>query len=464
MDAIKFWWLRLTAGMLVVSVNAQEAPQDSLMLRAIFDQALAHGECHENLRVLCKNIGHRLSGSPQMDAAIVWGEETLARYQPDSLWLQPVQVPRWTRGDHELGGYWINDRWHRVNIAALGGSIGTEGSLEAPVVEVKRIEDLDTLGHDAIEGRIVLFNRPMDPVLINTGAAYGGAYDQRSDGASAASRYGAVGTLVRSLTHALDTFPHTGGMGYRDGVNPIPAAGISTVHAQELKEALREHPDLTFTLELSAETHPDVMQANVIAELRGSEFPDEFIVVGGHLDSWDIGEGAHDDGAGIVQSIEVLRIFRALGYQPRHTVRIVLYVNEENGNRGGETYAEEARNKGERHLAAIESDAGGFSPRGFSTEAADPEYHVFKSWFDLFEPYDIHKARRGWSGVDIRPLKDDYVSLFGLIPDPQRYFDYHHSARDVWENVNKRELELGAAALASLIYMIDQTRLGREAP
>jgi hypothetical protein len=443
--------------------RAQNHPSDSLMLRAIFTEALSNGECHENLRVLCKEIGHRLSGSPQMDEAIAWGKKTLDGYLPDSSWLQAVQVPRWTRGDREKGGFTIGNDWHRVNVSALGGSIGTDGVLMAPVLEVKRIEDLDTMARERIEGRIVFFNRPMDPVLINTGAAYGGAYDQRSRGASAAAQYGGVAALVRSLTHALDTFPHTGGMGYEPGVPKIPAAAISTVHAQKLKEALAIYGDeLTFVLEQNCRTHDDVMQANVIAELRGSTHPDEYIVVGGHLDSWDIGEGAHDDGAGIVQSIEVLRIFKALGYQPKHTLRVVLYVNEENGNRGGETYAEEARKKGERHLAAIESDSGGFSPRGFSTEADDERFEVFKSWFELFEPYSIHQARRGWSGVDIRPLKDDYVSLFGLIPDPQRYFDYHHSARDVWENVNKRELELGAAALASLVYMIDQTRLRRE--
>lgn len=441
--------------------SSAQTNADSLMLRAIFSEALSNGECHENLRELCKDIGHRLSGSPQLDQAIAWGADKLRGYAADSVWLQPVMVPKWTRGERELASYRVDGVNRPLRISALGGSVGTGGQLTAGVVEVKRLGDLDTTPRSAVEGKIVLFNRPMDPLLINTGAAYGGAFDQRSDGASAAARYGAVGALVRSLTHALDTFPHTGAMRYADDVKPIPAAGISTVDAQALKDALRLHPDLTVTLELSCDAFDDVEQANVVAELRGSEFPDEYIVVGGHLDSWDIGEGAHDDGAGIAQSIEVLRIFKALGYQPRHTLRVVLFVNEENGNRGGEHYAAEAKRKGEAHLAAIESDSGGFTPRGFSTEADDAEYEVFASWIDLFEPYNIHQARRGWSGVDIRPLKDGYVSLFGLLPDPQRYFDYHHSARDVWENVNKRELELGAAAMASLVYLIDQTRLGR---
>ncbi len=366
-----------------MTLNAQ-TPADSLMLRTIYSEALSAGECHENLRELCKNIGHRLSGSPQLDHAVAWGADKLRGYAADSVWLQPVMVPKWTRGHRETASYRVNGVDYPLRISALGGSVGSNGKLTTEVVEVKRLSDLDTLPKSAVEGKIVLFNRPMDPLLINTGAAYGGAFDQRSDGASAAARRGAVGALVRSLTHALDTFPHTGAMRYADDVTPIPAAGISTVDAQALKDALKLHPKLTVTLELSCKAYDDVEQANVIAELRGSAFPDEYIVVGGHLDSWDIGEGAHDDGAGIVQSIEVLRILKAIGYQPRHTLRVVLYVNEENGNRGGEHYAAEAKRKGESHLAAIESDSGGFSPRGFSTEADDAEYDVFASWIDLF--------------------------------------------------------------------------------
>ncbi len=459
MDAIKHGLL-VPALLFSFFCSAQDGyREDSLLVRKIYDEALGRGECYANLETLCKEIGHRLSGSPQLEAAITWGAGVLQTYQPDSLWLQPVMVPRWTRGGHALGGFWIDGRFNKVNITALGGSVGTPTSLEAGVVEVKRLEDLEALPREQVAGKIVFFNRPMDPLMINTGSAYGGAFDQRSDGASAASRQGAVGTLVRSLTHALDTFPHTGAMGYQPDVQPIPAAAISTVDAQRLKDALRNQPDLKFTLELNCTAYDDVEQHNVIAEIKGSTYPDEYIVVGGHLDSWDIGEGAHDDGAGIVQSMEVLRIFKAIGYQPKHSIRVVLFINEENGNRGGETYAAVAKAKGEVHYAAVESDAGGFSPRGFSTEANDAQYAVLKQWFPLFEEYNIHLLRRGWSGVDIRPLKDDYVMLFGLVPDPQRYFDYHHSQRDVFETVNKRELELGAASLAAWIYMLDSHRL-----
>lgn len=433
---------------------------DSTTIRSIYDEVLANGEAHEQLKVLCKDIGHRLSGSPQLDAAIEWGRTLLENYQPDTVFLQPVMVPHWTRGDHEAAAMHSNRESTPLSITALGGSVGTNGTLRAKVLMVKYLSDLDSMPREKVEGRIVFYNRPMDPLLINTGAAYGGAFDQRSDGASKAAEKGAVGVLVRSLTHALDTFPHTGSMRYREGIDRIPAAGISTVSAYALSQALKKDRDLEVSMELSCEAFPDKQQYNVIAELRGTTYPDEYIVVGGHLDSWDIGEGAHDDGAGIVQSIEVLRTFQALGMRPKHTLRVVLFINEENGNNGGETYAAVAKETGLKHFAAIESDSGGFSPRGFSMECDEEMYAAFKSWLPLLEPYGIHAARRGWSGVDIRPLKDDYVSLFGLMPDNQRYFDYHHSANDIWENVNKRELELGAAGIASLVYLLDKYRPG----
>lgn len=461
MDVITKALFLLIAIGLAPTANAQDASADSTFIRSIYDEVLGNGECHENLHYLCKEIGARLSGSPELGEAIVWGESVLKSYVPDNVFTQPVMVPKWTRGEVENGYFISKGVKNRSRITALGGSIGTNGLIEAEVIEVKRFEDLEAIGKERIEGKIVFYNRAMDPLLINTGNAYGGAYDQRSKGASEAAKYGAVGTLVRSLTHAQDTFPHTGAMSYMDDVPRIPAAAISTVDASILHNALKEDPSLRYTMQLSCTSFDDVEQANVIAEIKGTEFPDEYIVVGGHLDSWDIGEGAHDDGAGIVQSIEVLRILKALDYQPRHTIRVVLFVNEENGNNGGKTYAAEAQKEELVHFAAIESDAGGFSPRGFSFEATDDAYAYYKRMAPILEDYGVHMSRRGWSGVDIRPLKNDYVTLIGLIPDTQRYFDFHHSKRDTWENVNKRELELGAGAMASLVYLLDQYRLGK---
>jgi carboxypeptidase Q len=441
-----------------IAMAAQSAfQQDSIEIRSLYNEVLENGECYENLRVLCKDIGCRLSGSAQADQAIEWGKNLLLAYGFENVYLQEVEVPHWTRGDFEYG-YFVTSKGEKrpSGICALGGSVGTQGQITAEVIEVKHLEELDSLGRENVEGKIVFFNRAMDPLLINTGAAYGGAYDQRGKGASAAARYGAVGALVRSLTHALDTFPHTGGMHYDDSVFQIPAAAISTVHAHELSQALKKDSHLKFTLNMDCKKFENKMQANVIGEITGTEFPDKFIVVGGHLDSWDIGEGAHDDGAGIVQSIEVLRMYKALNKPLKHSLRVVLYINEENGNNGGETYAERAKEDGVKHLAAVESDAGGFTPRGFRIDANDEDYEIFKTWQDLLSPYELHVFRRGHAGVDIGPLKDGEIALFGLVPDGQRYFDYHHSNNDIFENVNKRELELGAGSVAALVYLIDK--------
>lgn len=432
------------------------AQTDSTQIANIFEEVLTQGACHDDLRVLCKDIGARLSGSPEADRAIEWGFEVLSSLQPDTVFLQDILVPHWTRGNTEKARLKTGNESRDLHICALGGSVGSQGEIEAEVIMVKELSELAELGREQVEGKIVFYNRALNPVLINTGAAYGGAFDQRSQGAAEAAKYGAVGTLVRSLTHALDTLPHTGAMNYEAGVDSIPAAAISTVDANYLSASLRENPKLRIAMELDCERHPDRMQANVIAELRGSEFPEQYIVVGGHLDSWDIGEGAHDDGAGIVQSIQVLRTFQNLGIRPKHSLRVVLFINEENGNRGGIGYAAAVKEGGEEHVAALESDSGGFSPRGFSMEGDDAQAAMVRAWSFLFEPYNIHLFRRGWSGVDIRPLKNGTVLLMGLVPDNQRYFDYHHSKNDVYESVHKRELELGAAAMASMIYLLDK--------
>jgi len=447
-------------------VNAQhEAQADSAMVANIYNEVLANAECYENLRYLCKNIGQRLAGSENAGKAIEWGKTTLSNYKPDDVFLMPVDVPHWSRGSNEYGNYYLttmqtdNKVRTKPALTALGGSVGCEGEIVAEVVEVKSFDELKALGENKVKGKIVFFNKAMDPLLINTGAAYGGAYPIRGDGPSEAAKLGAVACLIRSLTLADDNYPHTGGTHYQDSIPKIPAAALSSVAARQLSADLKTDPHLAFTLHLSCVDYGRTMQANVVAEIKGTKFPDEYITIGGHLDSWDIGEGAHDDGTGIVQSIEVLRTMIALGYKPKHSIRVVLFINEEFGNDGGETYARVCKENGLVHVAAIESDGGGFSPKGFNCELNDAQFALFKSWSTVLEPYGLSVFRRGGSGVDIRPLKDDRVALFGLNVDGQRYFDYHHSNNDVFENVNKRELELGAAAMASLVYMIDQTGL-----
>lgn len=438
---------------------------DSVLIRSLYNEVLSAGEAHENLRQLTKDIGHRLSGSESANEAIHWGVGVMKKYGIDTVHIMPVWVPHWSRGTTADADFTMSDgRKRNLHITALGGSVGTPSDepIRAKLVQVKQLSELSEMPLSETNGRIVLFNRPMDPVLINTGSAYGGAYDQRGNGASAAAAVGAVGALVRSLTHALDTLPHTGAMRYRDDTPRVPAAAISTVDATLLSAALREDPELEVSLQMNCRAYDDVLQGNVIGEWRGTQFPEEVITLGGHLDSWDIGEGAHDDGAGVVHTLETLRLLKAIGYQPLRTLRFVLFINEENGNRGGKTYADSAKKETERgecvHIAALESDAGGFVPRGFRIDGSDDAVEMMRSWAALFDPYNVHQFRRGGAGVDISPLKrlNPRPTLVGLSPDGQRYFDFHHSTQDVFENVHKRELELGAATFAAALIMLDQ--------
>ncbi|QCR23228.1 M20/M25/M40 family metallo-hydrolase [Pontibacter sp. SGAir0037] len=438
----------------------QNQAADSVIIRKIYDNALTSYESYENLRYLTKKIGARLSGSPQAAAAVEWSRQVMDKMGLDRVYLQEVMVPYWVRGDKEIarinspksGGY------TDVNILALGGSIGTgTQGLSAQVVEVKSFEELEKLGKKKVTGKIVFFNRPFDNKIIQTGTAYGGAVDQRGGGPVAAARLGAVGVIVRSMTNDLQDVAHTGGTRYADDVTKIPAASISTNGAEKLSAQLKEDPNLSFYMRMTCETRPDVLSYNVIGEIKGSEKPDEIIVVGGHLDSWDVGEGAHDDGTGCVQSIEVLRLMKDLGLKPKRTIRAVMFMNEENGLRGGLKYAEEAKAKGEKHIAAIESDAGGFTPRGFGISGTNNQYSKVLTWKPLLAPYGLHELTEGGGGADIGPLKGQgTVALIGFRPDSQRYFDYHHTVIDVFENVNRREMQLGAASMASLIYLLSQ--------
>ena len=436
------------------SPKAQQT--DSLQIRKIFDMALTEGHAYENLRSLCKDVGARLSGSPEAEKAVQWAKALLESYKFDSVWLMPVKVPHWERGDVELAGF----EGEPMSIKTLGGSVSSKGRIEAEVVEVHNFEELAALGKAAIEGKIVFFNRPMDKKLISTGEAYGGCVNQRWGGASNAAQYGAVGVFVRSMSHHNDKHAHTGSMGYEDGVKKIPSVALSIQDAEALSAALKEKPNLKAYLEVNPKSFPDKDSYNVIAEIKGKVEPDKIITFGGHLDSWDVGEGAHDDGAGVVHSIEALRILKEMNYQARYTLRCVLFMNEENGNKGGKTYAAVAKEKGETHVAALESDAGGFVPRGFTMDGSASQIARMQTWEPLLEPYRLHIFEKGWGGVDIGPLKDQGVPLIGLRTDDQRYFDHHHSDTDVFENVHKRELELGAASLSAMVYLVDKYGLG----
>jgi len=377
-----------------------------------------------------------------------------------SVWLEPCMVPHWVRGEKEKVRIVNSKTLGSIDLRALalGNSIGTtQGGLVAEVIEVKSLDEVDKLGRAGIAGKIVFYNRPMDPTQLRTFNAYGGAVDQRVNGPARASRYGAVATLVRSMTTKLDNVPHTGVTVFND--DPVtPALAISTNDAELLSGLLAKEKVKIF-IEASCKKLKDKLSYSVVGEIQGSEHPEEIILVGGHLDSWDVGSGAHDDGAGCVHAMDVLQILKRIGYKPKRTIRCVLFMNEENGLAGGLSYAEASNKKGEFHLAAIESDAGGFTPRGFS---ADGDASIFKEkfknvieWFPLLEAYDLTFSKGG-SGADISPLKSQKGLLFGFRPDSQRYFDYHHTAADNMDAVNKRELELGAASITSLVYLIDK--------
>lgn len=454
-------WLLAAATVAAMPALAQQqpAPSDSANIKKFYDNALTSTKSYEDLRYLTKNIGARLSGSPQAAAAVEWGKQVMNKMGLDRVYVQEVMVPYWVRGDKETGRIMSGQVGStEVNIAALGSSVGTgESGLTAEVVEVHNFEELEKLGKKKVKGKIVFFNRAFDNTHVHTMAAYSGAVDQRGGGPVAAAKLGAVAVIVRSMANEIQDVPHTGNTRYQDGVDKIPAAAISTKGAETLSKQLKNDPNLKFYMRMTCENLPEVLSYNVIGEIKGTEKPDEIILVGGHLDSWDLGEGAHDDGTGVVQSMEVLRLFKDLGIKPKRTIRAVLFMNEENGLRGGRKYAEEAKAKGEKHIAAIESDAGGFTPRGFGIDGNDGQYAKVLTWKPLLTPYGLHDLTRGGGGADIGPLKGQgTVALIGFRPDSQRYFDYHHTIIDTFETVNRREMQLGAASMASLVYLISQ--------
>ncbi len=439
--------------------NSAYSQNDSVFIRQIYNEALSNGESYENLRSLCKDIGARLTGSAEAEMAVNWGEQKMNSYNFDKVYKLPVKVPHWERGTKEAG--WIKTNkgeYLKVNLLALGGSIGTNGMIDEEVIMFSTLDELKNADATKINGKIVFINQHMDEKQIQTFRAYGGCYAIRGYGAVEASKKGAIAVIIRSLAIPQDDHPHTGTMSYSDDVQKIPAAALSTNASNKLADILNSS-SAHFVLEMDCRDYPDVISYNVVAEITGSENANNIITFGGHLDSWDTGEGAHDDGAGIAHTLEALRILKELGYKPKNTLRLVFFMNEENGNRGGMDYAKWAKEQEqENHILALESDRGGFAPRGFSMDGDREQLKLLASFKPLFKTYDLHIFDKGHSGVDIGPLKEQFknIPLVGFVPDSQRYFDFHHSPNDVFENVNRRELELGSAAIASILYLFDE--------
>lgn len=425
------------------------------IVSSIFDDALTNRTAYNNLEYLCKNTKGRLAGSEASLRAVSFAKQALIDAGADTVWLQEVNVPFWERGTEKCKVYSRTGN-SDLSITALGLSVGTsKKGIRTRIIEVDDVNDLKSIDKSLIKGRIVFFNKPADRRLINTFAAYSSTVAQRISWPSEASKYGAVAAIVRSITPELDDYPQTGVTHYTDGVVKIPAVAVSTVDAEMLSSKLKSDPDLEVYLLSTCVNHPDTKSYNVVGEIRGSSATHEYITVGGHLDSWDNTEGAHDDGGGCVQTIELVRLYKKLGIRPKRTIRAVLFMNEEMSSTGGKAYAEAARIKGEKHYAALESDRGVMSPRGFGFEAEGGRLEKLQALSSYFSPYFITDFEKGGGGSDIAPLKASGTMLIGYIPDAQRYFSYHHSAHDTFDQVNIRELQMGSAAIASLIYLID---------
>lgn len=443
---------------LIPSVSAQN--KDSLMLRKIYDYYLLKSKCYSNLEFLTTKIGGRLSGSSQAEQAVYWAKKAMYEAGADTVILQPCKVPHWVRGQKEscvLSSSKLNLK-EELKCIALGSSVGTGAKgINANVVEVSSFEELEKLGVKELKGKIVFYNVFFDQSKIRTGSAYGETVKYRGKGASYAAKYGAAACVVRSMTSIADDEPHTGNMNYDTSISrvKIPSVALSYIAADKLHETLKKDKDLKIRLETHCETLPDVNSFNVVGQINGKVHPNEFIIAGGHLDSWDNGQGAHDDGSGIVQSIEVLATFKQLGIQPKHSIRAVAFMNEENGLRGGSAYAEYAKQFNEKHLAALEADAGGYTPRGFGVDTTAGLYNMVVKWKDLFHPYFLDRIEKGGGGADLMALETLGVPCIGFEPDTQRYFDIHHTAADTFDKIHKRELELSGAAIAALLYLID---------
>ena len=410
---------------------------------------------YDKLAVLTDKIGGRLAGSAALDKAIAWAAQAMT---DDGLAVhtEPVMVPHWERGHEEA--VMISPTAHTLRVLGLGGTVSTpDGGIAANVVVVHDWKELDARRNDVL-GRIVLFNVPMPAWTPETGSGYGKTVEYRWDAASRAARYGAVAVLVRSVTaRSLDT-PHTGSMGYNKDAARIPAASI-TVEDAELVDRLAAKGSVQIRLRLESQMHPDAPSANVIGELRGREHPEEVVLLAAHLDSWDVGQGAHDDGAGVVVMMQALRTLQALHLTPRRTIRVVLFTNEENGLRGGKAYAKEHEAELVHHVAAIESDMGGFAPTGFSVDHVDPAAGKraqarIADILSLLRDLGATHADTAGGGADISPMKSAGVPQISLDVHNETYFDYHHTRADTLDKVSAQDLADMTAAAAVFAYVV----------
>jgi len=449
----------------VFALSSPAFGDEQEMVNEIFHSALAQGRSYQLLGELCERFPHRLSGSPESAAANLWVKKVMEQ-RGMQVRLQEVMVPYWERGDMMDVRVSFDGRTETLSALALGGSVGTpDEGIEARVIEVGSLEQVEALGESGIKGKVVFFNRALDQGSVSHFEAYLGAADQRVAGAAKAARFGAAAVLVRSLSFLDDDYPHTGGLRYEDGVRQIPAAAVSVRAANRLKALLEESPDVKVTIRMNSRQREEQLSHNVIGEIKGKSHPDEYITIGAHFDAWDVGQGAHDNGSGSVQAIEAVHLLQELGYVFRRSIRVVMFTNEEylvgQPYRGGQVYAQEALDKQEKHYAGIETDSGAFTPRGFGVEGSAATVTKVRSWLKYFDQHNtIHFIDDEGGGPDMWALNELLKTpLFDLRTDTQRYLDFHHSDNDTFDKINRRELELGTAALASLLYLVDSQGL-----
>ncbi|HRX87612.1 MAG TPA: M20/M25/M40 family metallo-hydrolase [Phycisphaerae bacterium] len=423
----------------------------------IIQAALADDGAYLKLQELCDGIGNRISGSDNLDRATRWAADTLRADGADNVRLETVMVPKWVRGKESCE--MIEPRRQDLPMLGLGYSVGTPpAGITAPVVVVRDEKELEALGTGA-RGKIVLFNNVMPPYTEERGTSYGTAVRFRSNGARLAAAQGAVGCLIRSVTaHSLRT-PHTGMMRYGDAVDRIPAAALTVEDAEMIARLQARGVPVKVTLKMEAQDHGEVPSANVIGELRGTTFPEEIVVIGGHIDSWDVGQGAQDDGGGCVTALEALNLLRKLNLRPKRTIRVVLWTAEEVGLFGGKQYAVEHAAELARHVAAIESDIGSFIPHDYAIDCKD-EDRMKVAAGQLGEILKLCSSvaplaiRTGSSAADVSPMKEAGVVVMGHESNPEHYFDYHHTPADTVAKVDPHELQQNVAVMAVTAYVI----------
>ncbi|MGG7549977.1 M28 family peptidase [Chryseobacterium arthrosphaerae] len=424
--------------------------------RKISDEIMTNGKAYENLGELTKGIGPRFSATPGYAKAVEWAEKKFKEIGINMIWRQEAKAPVWIRGKESLQIKTGNGDWKNIRMLSFGNSEGTGGKdLTGEIVLINSTAELNAMSIGQLKDKIVFVNVPMDPKIINTSDSYLLTAKSKLISASVIAKTGAKALIIRSLTTANDDTPHAKMIYYEpDDKIKIPALSIGTRSADELEKTIKKQK-VTAKINMTAESKGDTTNPNIIAEIQGKK-DSKVIVLGAQLDSWDIGEGAIDDGTGVAQCIEVLRTLKALGYENNHTIRVVLYANSENGGQGREMYAAYVKKRDEKHIFALGTDAGGYSPRGFSLDMSPQRRRLIFPWKEYFLPYGVYDFDQTEAIQDISPLKKLEIPLAELVVDTQRYFDYHHSEQDTFDKVNKRELLLGAVAMTQMILMVDK--------